>query len=119
MLGAMTPDSGLDYFSRMTNKAAIIRGERADMQLAALETSTRCLILTNNSKPQSSVISQAEDKAVPIISVKQDASGTIAGIEDALAKTSFHNPKKLRKIGDMLGHYFDFKALYSELGLET
>jgi BioD-like phosphotransacetylase family protein len=45
MLGAMTPDSGIDYFSRKVNKAAVIRSDRADMQLAALETSTRCLVL--------------------------------------------------------------------------
>ena len=46
MLGAMVVDSGLDYFNRKKNKAAIIRQERLDMQLAALETSTICLVLS-------------------------------------------------------------------------
>ena len=46
MLGAMVVDSGLDYFNRKKNKAAIIRQERLDMQLAALETSTTCLVLS-------------------------------------------------------------------------
>lgn len=119
MLGAMTPDSGIDYFNRKVNKAAVIRGERADMQLAALETSTKCLILTGNSKPLPAVVYQAEDKHVPIMVVKQDTSGAIAGIEEALAKTSFHNPQKLQKFENTLDRYFDFKALYSELGLKT
>jgi len=119
MLGAMTPDSGMDYFSRKAKKAAVIRGERADMQLAALQTSTKCLILTNNVKPLSTVISQAEEKHVPIVAVKQDICATIAGIEEALAKASFRNLEKLQKFEDLLEHYFDFKTLYSELGLKV
>ena len=118
MLGAMTTDSGIDYFSRMANKAAVIRGERADMQLAALETSTKCLILTDNSKPLPAVVHQAEDKNVTIMVVKRDISGTIAGIEEALAETSFHNPRKLKKFDGVLSSHFDFKALHSELGLK-
>ena len=115
----MTPDSGIDYFGRMANKAVVIRGERADMQLAALETSTKCLILTGNSKPLPPVVNQAEDKRVPIMVVKHDTSGTIAGIEEALAKTSFYNPQKLQKFENILGRYFDFTALCSELGLKA
>jgi len=119
MLGAMTPDSGLDYFGRKRNKAAVIRGERIDMQLAALETSVRCLIITGDSEASPAVVRQAEDKGVPIMVVKQDTCGAIAGIEEALAKASFHNPQKLQTFDGILGRYFDFKALYSELGLEA
>ena len=116
MLGAMGLDSGIDYFSRKANKAAVIRGERADMQLAALETSTRCLILTNDLKPLPAVASQAEDKHIPILTVKQDTSATVAGIEEALAKTTFYDTQKLKKFENMLDQYFDFETFYSELG---
>lgn len=119
MLGAMTLDSGIEYFSRKANKAAVIRGERADMQLAALETSTKCLILTGESKVSAAVVRQAEDKRVPIMLVKQDTSGAIAGIEEALAKASFRSPQKLQTFESILGGYFDFKALHSELGLSA
>jgi hypothetical protein len=119
MLGAMTPDSGMDYFSRKAKKAVVIRGERADMQLAVLQTSTKCLILTNNVKPLSTVISQAAEKHVPIVVVKQDTFTTIAGIEEALAKANFRNLEKLQKFEDLLERYFDFKALYLELGLKA
>jgi len=118
MLGAMTPDSGVGYFSRKVNKAAVIRGERADMQLAALETSTRCLILTNNVKPLPAVVCRAEEKHVPIIVVKQDTSSAIVGIEGSLAKATFRSHQKLQKFGAILDGYFDFKALYSALGLK-
>ena len=119
MLGAMTVDSGTSYFKRKENKAVVIRGDRADMQLAALETSTKCLILTNNLKPLPVVISQAQDKHVPIVMVKQDSSAAIAGIEEALTKASFRNPRKLETFSNVLDCYFDFEALYSELGLKA
>jgi len=119
LVGAMALDSGISYFNRKQNKAVVIRGERADMQLAALETSTKCLILTNNLKPLPPVISQAEEKRVPIIIVKQDTSAATAGIEEALTKASFRSPRKLDTFGNVLDCYFDFKALYSELGLKA
>jgi BioD-like phosphotransacetylase family protein len=119
MLGAMTLDSGVEYFARKTDKAAVIRGERPDMQLAALETPTKCLIITNNIKASPAVIAQAEEKHVPIILVKQDTTATIASIEDALTKTSFRSPQKLKVFGEVLDSYFDFKTLSSELGLKA
>ena len=119
MVGAMTLDSGAMYFNRKENKAVVVRGDRADMQLAALETSTKCLILTSNLKPLPAVVSQAQDKHVPIIMVKQDNSAAIAGIEEALIKTSFRDPRKLETFGDVLDRYFDFEAIYSELGLKA
>jgi BioD-like phosphotransacetylase family protein len=119
MLGAMTLDSGVEYFARKTNKAAVVSGERTDMQLAALETSTKCLIITNNVRPSPTVVSQAEAKHVPIILVKQDTTAAISGIEKALTKASFRNPQKLKVFGDVLDGYFDFEAIYSELGLKA
>ena len=59
MLGAMGVDSGLDYFGRKDNKAVVVRGERPDMQLAALETSTRCLVLSGGVAPSPTVLQRA------------------------------------------------------------
>jgi len=117
MLGAMTPESGVDYFRRKANKAAIVRSDRADMQLAALETSTRCLVLTGDAKPLQAVVIQAEDKRVPMVLVKQGIAETVAGVEKVLAKASFDTPQKLKKFEGVLEKSLDIKALFSELGL--
>lgn len=119
MLGAMTPDSGVDYFSRKVNKAVVVRGERADMQLAALQTSTKCLILSGGVRPLPVVMSRAEENHVPIVGVKQDTFATITGIEEALAKARFRDLEKLRRFENLLKRYFDFKDLYVELGLKV
>jgi BioD-like phosphotransacetylase family protein len=119
MVGAMTVDSGVMYFNRKGNKAVVVRGERADMQLAALETPTRCLIVTNNVKPLPFVIIRAQEKHVPIIMVKQNVSAALVGIEEALTKASFRSRRKLEMFGKVLDSCFDYQALYSELGLKA
>jgi BioD-like phosphotransacetylase family protein len=119
MLGAMTVDSGITYFGRKQNKAVVVRGERSDMQLAALETPTKCLILTNNIRPLPFVVVQAQEKRVPIVLVKQDTPQTVDGIERALKESSFRSRRKFDIFDKVLDSCFDFETLYSELGLEV
>jgi BioD-like phosphotransacetylase family protein len=117
MLGAMCVDPGPQYFGRKDNKAVIVRGERPDMQLAALETSARCLVLAGNKAPIPTVLSRAEEKGIPIILAGDDTSAIVSRIEDALGKTSFNQEKKLPKLMAIMEQYFDFQAVYKGLGL--
>jgi uncharacterized protein len=116
MLGAMSPDTGRDYYGRKKNKAVVTRSERADMQLAALETSTRCLIVSGK-KPNVSVMVKAEDKKVPVMMVNKDIKDIIAGIEQALSQAKFQNAQKLQAMSAMLDSRFDYKALNAALGI--
>ncbi len=117
MLGAMVVDPGPEYFGRKANKVVIVRGERPDMQLAALETSTRCLVLSGNTSPIPDVLHRAEDKKIPIILAKGDTTALVTSIEDALGKTRFHQEKKLPKLTEIMEQHFNFQAVYRELGL--
>ena len=65
-VGAMTADAALSRFRRSSNKAVITGGDRTDIQLAALETSTTCLILTGNLRPSPLVIKQAEEFGIAV-----------------------------------------------------
>ena len=116
MLGAMTPDSAKEYFARRNNKAVITRAERPDMQLAALETSTRCLIVTGK-RPSAPVIVKAEDKRVPVVVVEKEIEDIIRGIEQALANTKFCNLHKLAVFMPMLENSLDFGMLGSKLAI--
>lgn len=112
MLGAMCVDPGPEYFSRKTNKAVVVRGERPDMQLAALETSTRCLVLTDNTAPIPTVLYGAENKGIPIILARGDTTAIVTSIEQALGKTRFNQEKKLPKLTEIMGRHFNFRAVY-------
>lgn len=112
MLGALVVDSGLDYFGRKSAKAAVIRQDRPDMQLAALETPTSCLVLGGSSQPPVySVLNKAESKGIPIITTEAAVSDIVTSIENALAKTRFNQEKKLKKLAEIVKQNLDMKAL--------
>ena len=117
MLGAMIVGYGPEYFGRKTNKAVIVRAERHDMQLAAPETSAKCLVLCGNVAPIPPVLRQAEEKGIPVILTRHDTATTITIIEDALAKTRFHQRQKLAKLSEIMVRYFDFPLFYSGLSI--
>jgi len=119
MLGAMTVDPGPEYFGRKTNKAVLVRGERPDMQIAALETSMRCLILSGNTAPIPAIRYRAQDKSVPIIVVKSDTMATVMAIENALNKARFSQEKKLPKLTETMERHFSFQTVYQGLGLAS
>ena len=117
MLGAMTPDSGISYFNRKPHKAVIVNSERSDMQLAALETSTSCVILTGTTPPLQQVIRHGEIRNIPIISVKKDSLEVIDEMENIFADNVFNNPKKLKHFQQITAKNVDYTALYAAAGL--
>jgi len=116
MLGAMVVGSGLEYFGRKTNKTTVLRSDRPDMQLAALETPTRCLVLSGSTPPLYSVLNKAENKGIPVISTESDTDAIITSIEDALGKARFNQEKKLPKLAEIM-QQLDLQALNKGLGL--
>jgi hypothetical protein len=117
MVGAMSLDSGTLYFGRKSNKAAVIRGDRPDMQLAALETPTKCLILTGGVRPIDAVMRQADERNVPIMVVSDDTQITLSRIERAVQTTRFYHAKKQKRFDEILAEHFDFEAFYQRAGL--
>jgi uncharacterized protein len=117
MVGAMSVDSALTYFRRKPNKAVITGGDRPDIQLAALETSTKCLILTGNLQPSPIILGRSEEVGVPMILVRQDTLTTVEIIERFFGKTRFHQEKKVQRFEEMMADRFDMGRLYGALRL--
>jgi BioD-like phosphotransacetylase family protein len=111
LLGALVPDSGTDYFKRKSNKAAVIRQERADMQLAALETPTTVLVLAGSSQPPIyNVLNKAKKNGVPIITTESDINDIVDNIETTIAASRINQDKKLAKLGEMVKQNLDMKV---------
>jgi BioD-like phosphotransacetylase family protein len=116
-VGAMTADAALSRFRRTKNKAVITGGDRTDIQLAALETSTVVLILTGNLQPSPLIIQQAEMLNVPILSVKDNTMETVEIVERAYGKTRLGQPEKLETFKQLMAGNVDIDAIYSALDL--
>jgi len=117
-IGAMNVESALRYFRRVPNKAVVTGGDRSDIQLAALETSTRCLVLTGDLYPSTQIIIRAEECGVPIIVVPADTHRTVEKFESILGALSIRNKKKLERAVELTERTIDFDALYATLGLK-
>ncbi|MEN9230306.1 MAG: phosphotransacetylase family protein [Thermostichus sp. DG02_5_bins_236] len=116
-VGAMNVNSALKYFRKSEHKAVITGGDRTDIQLAALETSTLCLILTGKLPLDPRIQSRAEELEVPILSVDLDTFTTINRIERMFGQIRLHEEVKVRCIQELMSSNFDFSRLYAHLGL--
>ncbi|MFA5355010.1 MAG: DRTGG domain-containing protein, partial [Thermodesulfovibrionales bacterium] len=110
LIGAMDVDSALNYFRRTPNKAVITGAHRTDIQLAALETSTRCLILTGGLHVNAMVVGKAQALGIPIISVASDTFTTIDTIESAIGKTRIREKGKIERIRELMKKEFDLEG---------
>jgi hypothetical protein len=116
-VGAMTAETALSRFRKQGNKAVITGGDRTDIQLAALETSTACLILTGNLRPSPLILRQAEEFDVTVMLVRSNTMETIETIERVYGKTRLGQETKLRQYQALLAQHFDFARLTQMLKL--
>ncbi len=108
-IGAMDVDSALSYFRRTPNKAVITGAYRSDIQLAAMETSTKCIILTGGLYTNDVVIGKAQSKGIPIISVTADTFTVVDKIEAIMGKTRLRGEEKIKRVKELFDKEFDMK----------
>lgn len=117
MVGAMGVDPGLSHFRRRANKAVFTGGDRTDIQLVALETSTSVLVLTGNIRPSLHVLNRAEEKEVPIIVVPGDTIGAVERAEKLFGRVRFQQHAKFQRFTELMDEHFAYQRLYDTLGL--
>jgi len=117
MVGAMTAEAALSRFRKQHNKAVITGGDRSDIQLAALETSTACLILTGNLHPSPLVIRQAEDLGVAVFLVPTSTMETVEKLEQVFGKTRMGQHVKLDKFEKLVNQFVDTETLFNDFDL--
>jgi BioD-like phosphotransacetylase family protein len=116
LIGAMDVDSALNYFRRTPNKAVITGAHRSDIQLAALETSTKCIILTGGLHTNEVVLGKAQARGVPILSVPDDTFSAINKIELRMGKSSILDGKKMGRTRELITAGFDMFGFLNKLG---
>jgi uncharacterized protein len=116
-VGAMSVESALPRFRRQLNKAVFTGGDRTDIQAAALETSTTCLVLTGNLQPTSTIIKRAEELNVAVLLVPDNTLEAVEKVERIFGRTSLGQPEKLSRFQAMLSEHLDYDKFVKALGL--
>ncbi|MEL6400084.1 MAG: phosphotransacetylase family protein [Cyanobacteria bacterium J06607_6] len=117
-IGAMNVNSALRFFGQGHHQAVVTGGDRRDLQIAALETSTHCLVLTGQIAPTRDVLDLAKDKEVPVLSVATDTLTTVERIDMLFGRVPLNNPDKIPLIQAHLADQVDIERLIALVGLE-
>lgn len=118
-IGAMNVNSALKYFRKRRNMAVVTGGDRVEIQLAALESSTQCLILTGQLPPPDFILNKAEELEIPILSVDLDTLSTVEIVDRAFGQVRLHESIKVDCIRQLMQEHFDVERLLSVLGLKA
>jgi BioD-like phosphotransacetylase family protein len=112
LIGGMILDWGVLYFERFSNKAVIVRGDRPDIQMAALKTPTSCIVLTGGHAPIEYVHYEAGEEEVPLIQVEMDTLATTEALESLQEKVLFDHPVKQEQFRELISQHGDWEAMY-------
>ena len=95
-----------------------MRGDRPDVQMSALTTSTQCLVLTGGIDPIEYVLYEAELEEVPIAVVPSETLDAMAALDDLFRPRTVRPPGEARtphRAGARAE--VDVDALYGQLGV--
>ncbi|MEK7778361.1 MAG: DRTGG domain-containing protein, partial [Chloroflexota bacterium] len=94
MIGGLVLDWGVHYFGQSETKAVIVRGDRPDIQMAALRTPTQCLVLTGGQRPVQYIEYEAREEGVPVVLVQSDTLTTVHALETLFDQVPAHHAQK-------------------------
>ncbi|MAS26737.1 MAG: hypothetical protein CMN97_00505 [Synechococcus sp. NAT40] len=115
-IGAMNVNSAMEFFRRRRNMAVVTGADRTDIQLAALEASTQCLILTGAGEPLPQLISRADELEVPLLKVEHDTLATVEVIEQAFGHVRLHEAVKATYAFRLVEEHCQLDRLFDALG---
>lgn len=111
MVGAMAAEAAVKNFRRAREKAVITSGDRPEIALAALETDTSLLILTDNIYPEARLRAKAEEKGVPIILVPYDAYTTINKLSELVGRIKAGDERRIKIAHRLVAENVDLQAI--------
>ena len=114
-VGAMNVNSALEYFRKGKNMAVVTGSDRTDLQLAALESSTNCLILTGHTPPQQLILARATDLEIPILSVNYDTLTTVETVDRAFGTVRLHEAIKVECVQKLIEEHFEIERLLAKI----
>lgn len=117
-IGAMNVNSALRYFRKGINMAVVTGGDRTDIQFAALETSTQCLVLTGQIPPIPTILERATDLEIPILAVDSDTLSTVERIDELFGQVRLHQPVKVQCVQELVTAHLDLDRLLDLIDLK-
>ena len=114
MVGGFGMDPGEYSFATRDKKAVVVRGDRPDVQMSALNTDMECFIMTNGMDPIEYIKYEAVEEGVSIMIVQSDTLDTMENISKLQQLAEFDHPDKLSKAKELVSDYVNVEQLLSK-----
>ena len=103
IIASIAADPGQTYFVRTDATAVIVRSDKPDLQLAALNAGPTCLIVTGGLPVLSYVLQRVADEEIPLLRTKLDTKEAVGAIEELFGAKPFSGgDAKLLRIAELL-----------------
>jgi len=117
VIGAMGVASAARYFRQTADKAVVTGGDRADIQLAALQTATKAIVLTGNIYPSAVIVKRAQQLSIPLLLVPFDTLTTIERIEQISGRLRVRQAAKVDHGRALFEEHVDLERICTAVGL--
>jgi BioD-like phosphotransacetylase family protein len=108
----MAGDTALQKpFFRKSDKLIITGGDRTDMILAAIESDSAGILLTNNILPPANILARVEESGIPMLLANtetNEAARRIAGLQPLL---TIDDRPRIELLRDLVSSHIDVAAL--------
>lgn len=116
LIGGFVLDWGPEYFSSKENVALIVRGDRPDLQLSAIQSETIAVIIaTTNITPVEYVIHEAKRLEIPILIVEENTEEAIEKLSNSIDSFKFDHKDKILYSNKILNDNLNFDSLFEKL----
>lgn len=118
MVGGWVLDEGRLYFETHDNKAVLMKGNRPDIQMAALSTPTKAMICTGGLEPIEYVFYEAQETGAALMVVSTDTVSTMESLNTIQGQARFDNQVKVQRFVELLENYVDIEGLLVLLDIQ-
>ena len=114
-VGCMSLDPGELRFGLYDNNAVVVRGDRPDIQMSALNASVACLLLTGGIDPIEYISYEAQEEETPVMVVESDTLTTMSLLNDVVTSTRLDTAAKVSMYAGLLEANADLDRVWSVL----
>ena len=116
-VGALGLDPGELQFGLYPDNAVIVRGDRPDLQMSALNVPVTCMVLTAGVEPIEYVKYEAQEEGVPMMLVPRDTKTTMSDLNTIQARATFSHARKLETFVELVENHVDVGSIIDALGI--
>ncbi len=117
LIGTMQVENFMAHYRRTPKAAVIVGGDRADVQMVAIEGGSSCLILTGNFYPGDIILSRADALEIPILVTRDDTFTAARKVEALFTRNKLRDPAKVTQGAHLVSAHLDFQALRRALDI--